>query len=418
MPKKVTLYVVHPDRTVSRHGAKVNLPDYLDTKEGRWLLRPQNIFHGKPVADFETWDEFEAWKPLVQPPKAPSALAIEGDIMPQSPERLSDAELADALNRTPIAAAQDLMTAVGTEDSKRSALVWAMAAVMGVCGLAILFMIIVAAAAFLGGDDPAPVQPIPAPGAPGTVPPPAATPWPFPTVQAAPTPVEPTPAAPPPTPRPASSQPRSATVLGGFCSKKRRKLLVYDEAEENPYMVTLPFDELHTRPLAVMRMGGTEMFACRRDSNGIRPLDIEQDSRTHKTPEYLATLRAWNRQMGKPTALLLVYDAGLPEQPYVVSLPSAELRARFTSRQELRLGKKSMWACRRNAEGIRPLEIKRDSRTNRTPEYVAEYMKLRADKENVANPATRTEKFMMMGAAVGICVTTVSGLILVMALST
>ena len=407
--RKITLYVVHPDRAVTRHSAKVRLPDYLDTKEGRWLFRPQNIFHGKPVADFESWDEFEAWEPLVVPPKAPSALAIAGDVMPQSPIPLSGAELTDALKRTPVAAAQDLMTTVGTDDSKRSALIWAMAAVMGVCGLAILFMIIVVAAALLGGDDPAPVQPIAAPGASGTVPPPAATPWPFPTVPAAPTP-----AAPPPTPRPASSQPR---VLGGFCGKKRRKLLVYDEAQESPYMVTLPYDELHARPLARLRLGGTDMFACKRDEKGIRPLEIEEDSRVKQNPQYLATLRAWNRKQGKPSANLLVYDAGKPEQPYMVSLPSAELRARFGSRQELRLGKKSIWACRRDQDGIHMLEIKRDHRTNRTPEFMAEYMRLRADKDIVSRQATKTEQFMMMGAAVGICITTVSGLILVMALS-
>ena len=334
--RRVSLYVVHPDRSVERHPSKVRLPGYLDTKKGRWLFEQHHIFHEKPLAAFGSWDEFLAWRPAVTPPKNPAALAIAGDVVPQSPVPMTDDELAEALARTPVAAAQDLMTSVGVMDTTRSSLTWAMAGVMAACALAIMFIIVMAALAYLGREADGPQQPELAPAM--TQP----TPWPWSTA-----------------PTPATS-----TTPG---RPRRRRLFT-----------------------------GMPRYPWR-------------DYPRLRWPE--------------PKGRLLVYDVGLPEQPYVVSLPLGELRSRLGGLHELRQGgklpwrDKRLWACRRDGEAVEPLPLQRDPRTTRTPEYMAEYMRLRADKDILSRPQGRAETFMLMGAAVGIVVTTVSGLILVIALT-
>ena len=39
--RKLTLYLVNPDKSIDRHRAAIRLPGYLDTKHGRWLLREE-----------------------------------------------------------------------------------------------------------------------------------------------------------------------------------------------------------------------------------------------------------------------------------------------------------------------------------------------------------------------------------------
>ena len=126
----------------------------------------------------------------------------------------------------------------------------------------------------------------------------------------------------------------------------------------------------------------------------------------------------WNTQLrAPPRGALLVYDVNLPAQPYKVSLPADELRTRFGGLHELRQGRSSMWVCRRDGDGIVPIPLHRDPRTARTPEYLAEYMRMRPDREILTRPNDRAQRLVMMGAAVAVVITTVSGLILVMALS-
>lgn len=177
--RKMTLYSVHPDRAVERSRAKTKLADYLDTKGGRWFLEQRHIFHNEPLETFETWDEFLKWQPAPVPPKKPAVLVIEGDVLPQSPLPMTDEEFAIRLARTPQSAAQDLMTQVGTMDSSRTILFWAMAGVMAACAVAILFMVVVAAASFLSPepDRPQPPQLAPAMQQPAEEVPAAPQPW-------------------------------------------------------------------------------------------------------------------------------------------------------------------------------------------------------------------------------------------------
>ena len=169
--RRSSLYIINPDRSVKRHSAKVRLPGYLDNKEGRWLLEQRNIFHDRPLA-FEDWDAFLAWQPEPVTPKNPAVLAIAGDVMLQSPVPITDPELAESLIRPHVAAAQDLMTSVGHSDGHQSALTWAMAGVMAVCAVAIMVIIMMSAATFLGGEPERPRPPELAPSMS------AATPWP------------------------------------------------------------------------------------------------------------------------------------------------------------------------------------------------------------------------------------------------
>ena len=439
--RKVELYLVHSDRSVKKHPAKVNLPDYLDTKTGRWLFRPGNIFDANPLAEFESWADFLGWKPLVGPPAKPAALAIDGDMMPQAPVAMSDQELADMLTRTPVAAAQDLMTTVGTMDSKQSALTWGLAGILGACAVAIMVIIMIAAIAFLsrGDDAPAPAERPPSMETPA----PAGTPWPWPT-QPVPQPTA-VPQAQPMRRRQArlglafrlarrrmrrmsrsagaKQTPKSAAAV----SQPRRKekwarLLVYDAAlPDKPYIVGLPrrelrrhFDDLHELKETA---GRSSMWVCRRNGDAIKPIPIERDQRSHVTPEFLGEVRQWHRKHAKQQAKLLIYDDALPEQPYMATLPRYELRSRFGGSHELKTGRSSMWACRRNGDEFTPIPIERDQRTTRTPKFVLEYMKLRADKLILGRPRGKAEKALMMGAAVAIVITCVAGLILVIALA-
>ena len=452
--RKVDLYVVHSDRSIKKHAAKATLPDYLDTKAGRWLFQPANIFDAQPLAEFESWSDFLGWKPLVGPPKKPAALAIAGDMMPQAPVAITDDELATMLTRTPVAAAQDLMTTVGTMDSKQSALTWGLVAVLGACSLAIIVIAMIAAIAFLsGGDDaPAPPETPPSMSAPtSAAPAPVGTPWPWPT---------------PPVPQPTAvpvSQPRRrrqarlASRLRvmrrqarlGLASRVMRRqarlgltfrlmrrqarrcgllrppatrwarLLVYDAAlPGKPYMVGLPRLALHRHfdDVGLRESGRSRMYVCRRDGEAIKLLPLERDKRSDVTPEFLAEVRKWYGKHAKDKAKLLVYDEALPEQPYMATMPRHVLRSRFGGAHEIKAGRSSMWACRRTGDEFNPIPVDRDQRTTRTPAFVQEYMKLRADKAVLGRTLDKAQKLLMMGAAVGIVVTVVAGLFLTVAL--
>ena len=473
MGKKVELYVVHSDRSVKKHSAKVNLPDYLDTKTGRWIFRPGNIFDAKPLAEFETWADFLGWKPLVGPPVKPAALAIDGDIVPQAPVPMSDEDLSEVLVRTPVAAAQDLMTDVGTTDGKQSALTWALAGVIGACGLAIMIIAIIAAIAFLGSEDdtPAVAQTPPSMSAP-SAPAPVGTPWPWPTPVPQPTAVpvtQPrrrrqarlglayrlmrrsvrrklrasrTTAKQAPKPAGAASQFKPALKIALRLPTQLRgereawsRLLVYDTAfPRHPYMVGLPRRELRRHfndKHELTGPGQSSMWACKRTERVVRngylvrrqdtiePIAIERDQRADVTPEFTGQVRQWNRKhANKQKAKLLVYDDALAEQPYMVTLPRQELRSRFEGgTHEMQVGRSSMWACRRSGSAIEPIPIERDQRTTRTPKFVFEFMKLRSDKSILDRPRGKAEKMLMMGAAGGIVVTCVAGLILTVALT-
>ena len=162
--RKIVMHIVHPDRVVERQPANIRLSDYLDTKRGRWFLEQRHIFDQKPLETFSTWAGFLKWRQAASPPKNPAVLAIAGDVLPQSPSPMTDAEFANRLLRTSEAAAQDLMTAVGTMDKSRTGLFWGMAGVMGACAAAILFMVFIAATSYLAPEPDRPQPPRPAPG--------------------------------------------------------------------------------------------------------------------------------------------------------------------------------------------------------------------------------------------------------------
>ena len=401
--RKLKLYVVHPDRTVDLHDAKVRLSDYIDTRKGRWLLKQENIFDRKPVAEFESWEEFDNWTPEVMPPRKPSVLAIAGDVVPQSPVPTDDEELVKALMRTPVDAAQDLMTSVGAMDRKQTALTWAAAGVLGVCALAILVILMIAAVAWLGRGGEAPVPPELAPA----MTPPVGTPWPWPT------------AVPPAAPVPASSPRRRRRPRARSPLRRKGALVVYDKSlPAQPYTVSMPRDVLRERlGEAPMRRGLSRMWVCRRDGDALEPLPIQQDERQTVTPDYLAVHRDFRRQVGKTRADLLIFDADQPKRPYMVTLPHHDLQSRFGGLHELKVGRRSMWMCRRNGDGLQPLPIDRDHRTTRTPEFLAEYMRLRPDKDVLARPQSKVERAVVLGAVVGVTITVVAGLILVTALT-
>lgn len=155
------IYIVHPDRSVQTRPAKSNVAGYLDSKDDRWLLSEQSIFDSRPLAKLSSWDELKEYAPAPPPPKRPAVLAIAGDVGLQP--TLSGPDLEVRLKKTKVAAIQDLLAQVGVKDKNQSALVWAMAGVMAICGVAILFMVIVAAAAIFGGEDAGPQPPAPPP---------------------------------------------------------------------------------------------------------------------------------------------------------------------------------------------------------------------------------------------------------------
>ncbi len=160
--RKGKVYIVHPDRSVQTRPVKSKVAGYIDSKDDRWLLSEQAIFDARPLAKLSSWDELLEYAPAPPPPKRPAVLAIAGDVGLQP--TLSDADLGVRLAKTKVAAIQDLLAQVGVKDNNQSALVWAMAGVMAICGLAILFMVIVAASAIFGGEDAGPAPPAPPPG--------------------------------------------------------------------------------------------------------------------------------------------------------------------------------------------------------------------------------------------------------------
>ena len=128
------------------------------------------------------------------------------------------------------------------------------------------------------------------------------------------------------------------------------------------------------------------------------------------------TKRRYRPVHGKD-GFLLVLDVALPAQPYLVAMPVGVLRERLGGLNELRMGRKSLWVARRDGDEVAPLSLQRDERTARTPEYMHEYMQLRADKDILARPSSRVEEMLHIGATVGVCVTTVAGLLLIVALA-
>ena len=197
------------------------------------------------------------------------------------------------------------------------------------------------------------------------------------------------------------------------------KLLVYDEHVSLPYTVALPLDVLRAQMGEhELVVGDESIWVCRRNGAGLEALPIEADPRQAKTSAaHMVALRKWRHKNRKPQANLLVYDQGRPQQPYMVTLPRHELLTRFGGLKELKVGGKSLWACRRTGEDVTAMTVERDYRTMRTPAYLAEFMKLRADKDLLSRLASRTQQMLLLGAVVGVCITTVAGLILVMALN-
>lgn len=124
----------------------------------------------------------------------------------------------------------------------------------------------------------------------------------------------------------------------------------------------------------------------------------------------------WNTELRTPSnGRLLVYDA--ISQPYMVTLPLSELRQYLGPREELKVGRASMWACRRDGQEITPLPLARDTRTNRTPPFLREYMRLRSVKNNLTRPPDKVQKAMMLGGSVAVVITVVAGLFMVTAVS-
>ncbi len=124
----------------------------------------------------------------------------------------------------------------------------------------------------------------------------------------------------------------------------------------------------------------------------------------------------WNTEMRPPPkGRLLVYDA--VSQPYVVTMPLSELRQHLGTHEELKVGMSRMWVCRRDGKEITPLPLARDTRTNRTPPFLREYMRLRSVKNNLTRPPDKVQKAMMVGGSVAVVITAVGGLFMVTAVA-
>ena len=219
--------------------------------------------------------------------------------------------------------------------------------------------------------------------------------------------------------------PLAAWVWVASGTPTRGDLLLFDQEQPSqPYAVTLPLDELRSRFGEPLRSGAgftdlweESLWVARRNSTGLEEVGVERDQRTITTdPAHVGVVRDWKRRQ-RQMAKLLVYDEEQPEQPYLVSLPQRDLYRELGGENELTMGGKSMWVARRNSNGLEALGVERDQRTTRTPAYMAEFMRLRADRDLRSRPGGRTQQMLFLGAAVGICITTVAGLILVMALS-